>query len=111
MRISGPMWLGELCEEDFCLDMLEASDRTIAGGNRRLVETIGLVKGERGFPPGFYDVDKFCSKLGLPSKHLKVFLSRMKVAGFKAVRTHVNRRGFKTNASISEIEEVLKKTL
>ncbi|KON30106.1 hypothetical protein AC482_04705 [miscellaneous Crenarchaeota group-15 archaeon DG-45] len=108
MMVGGPMWLGELADPAFCDVMLAVSDGSALSSNRRLMGLIGLVRGEVGFKPGFYNVDTFCSRLGVASASMDDVLSALVEAGLGAARTHFHRRGVKTDASAAEVENVLK---
>ena len=108
MTIGGPMWLGELADRDFCKEMLDLSDKSFFSSDRRLMKLIRLVQDEVGFKPGFYNIDKLCSRLGIASLSTLKVLSALRGAGFEAVRTHFDERGVKTDASVVELENVLK---
>jgi tRNA (guanine26-N2/guanine27-N2)-dimethyltransferase len=110
MSVGGPLWLGDLADSSFCGEMLEASERSVVGSNRRLMEMIGLVRGEAGHPVGFHRIDKLCSSLGVASMPTEEALNAIREAGHKAVRTHFDPRGVKTDASITELLEALRCT-
>ncbi len=108
MEAAGPLWIGELADSSFCDDMLEASDNSPLSSNKKLMSILRLVKGEIGFPPGFYDIDEICSSLGIPSiSTSRVFLA-LQEAGLRVARTHMDNRGFKTDASKADLERVLR---
>jgi len=109
MRAAGPLWIGELAEEAFCGDMLEISERSEASSNRRLMNIISLVNDEIGFPLGFYNIDDLCSKLGMSSIAKERFFQALRDAGFRVVETHIDRRGFRTDAKISDLEQLMMK--
>lgn len=108
MKVAGPMWLGDLAEEFFCDDMTRLSERSAVSSNRRLMNIIRLVKGEIGFPRGYYNIDKLCSKLRIPSMATGLVTSSLREAGFRTAETHFDRRGVKTDASILELEKLLR---
>jgi tRNA (guanine26-N2/guanine27-N2)-dimethyltransferase len=107
MRAAGPLWLGDLAEPGFCDEMLEISERSIVSSNRRLMEVIKLIRDEVGYTPGFYNVDGLCSRLGVQSLGLKDVMSALGEAGFKSTRTHIDKRGVKTDASVPDLERIL----
>jgi tRNA (guanine26-N2/guanine27-N2)-dimethyltransferase len=111
MLAAGPLWIGDLADGPFCKNMLEISERSELSSNRRLMRIIRLVRDEIAFPPGYYNIDKLCSKLGMPSIASDRAFSALEEAGLRVVGTHMDRRGFKADSSISEIESVLKGTL
>lgn len=105
----GPMWLGELADEAFCDEMLDVSDGSALSSDRRLMRIIRLVRGEAGLRPAFYNMDTLCSRMGRASLSMVDILSALSGAGFKAARTHFHERGVKTDASVAELENVLKR--
>lgn len=108
MNVAGPLWLGDLAESSFCDEMSDLSERSLISSNRRLMDIINMVRDEIGFPPGFYDIDGLCSKLGLPSIAANEVLSALGEAGFRSTRSHIDTRGIKTDATVSDIEEILR---
>jgi len=108
MEVGGPMWLGELSERGFCEEMIFLANGSFLSSDRRLMNLIRLVSDEVGFKPGFYNIDALCSKLRIASLSTHDVLSALEEAGFDAVRTHFDERGVKTDASIVELENVLK---
>ncbi|MFQ6053457.1 MAG: tRNA (guanine(10)-N(2))-dimethyltransferase [Candidatus Bathyarchaeia archaeon] len=109
MTIGGPMWMDDLADPAFCDEMLALSRSSYLSSDRRLVKIITLVGGEVGFEPGFYDIDKLCSRLGVASLAADDVVSALGDAGFRAARTHFDDRGVKTDASVVEVENVLKR--
>jgi tRNA (guanine26-N2/guanine27-N2)-dimethyltransferase len=101
MKVAGPMWVGELADASFCDDMLGLSERSYAGANRRLTSIIARVKGEIGFPVGFFNTDRACSEVGMASIERAEALEALRVKGFRATESHLDVRGIKTDASAS----------
>jgi tRNA (guanine26-N2/guanine27-N2)-dimethyltransferase len=108
MEAAGPLWIGELADGSFCDDMLEASERSHLSSNSELMSILRLVKGEIGFPPGFHDIDEICSRLGISSVATDRVFMTLREAGLRVARTHMDRRGFKTDASTTDLERVLR---
>ncbi|MGD2201579.1 MAG: tRNA (guanine(10)-N(2))-dimethyltransferase [Candidatus Bathyarchaeota archaeon] len=107
MRAAGPMWLGDLADPSFCAGMIKLSETSFIGSNRRLMRIIERMKREVGLPSGFYNLDKIGSMLGVPSTPMDPVLRRLIEAGFKAVVSHVDERGVKTDAPIKELERIV----
>jgi tRNA (guanine26-N2/guanine27-N2)-dimethyltransferase len=108
MEAAGPMWLGDLAEDAFCDDMLKLSEMSAISSNLRFIRIVHRVKGEIGFPQGFYSIDKLCSKLGTPSRATGGVLSAIEEAGFRVARTHIDDRGLKTDAPIGDLMGIVK---
>jgi tRNA (guanine26-N2/guanine27-N2)-dimethyltransferase len=107
MKAEGPLWLGDLADEGFCSDMVECSEDSFIGSNRRLMDIIGDVRGEIGMPPGFYVIDELSSDLGMESRRIEPVIDGLKAAGFKAARTHADRRGLKTDAPVEAVKRII----
>jgi tRNA (guanine26-N2/guanine27-N2)-dimethyltransferase len=107
MEAAGPLWLGNLADASFCDEMIRLSNTSFIGGNPRFMEILARVKGEVGLPPGFIDLDKTCSGLGVSSASLDSVLDGLREAGFDAVRSHADDRGIKTNAPFEELEGII----
>jgi tRNA (guanine26-N2/guanine27-N2)-dimethyltransferase len=107
MRAEGPLWLGDLADEGFCSDMVECSEDSFIGSNRRLMTIIGNVRGEIGMPPGFFVIDELTSDLGVESRRIEPVIDGLKAAGFKATRTHADSRGLKTDAPVEAVKRII----
>ena len=70
---------------------------------------MSLVKNEAEAPVSYYAVDKICDKLNLPIPALKKVIDNVRKAGFQAVLTHFNSRGFRTDAPASIVREIVTK--
>ncbi len=107
MKAEGPLWLGDLADEGFCSNMIECSEDSFIGSNRRLMKIIGNVRGEIGMPPGFFVIDELSSDRGVASKRIEPVIEGLKVAGFKATRTHADSRGLKTDAPVEAVKRII----
>jgi tRNA (guanine26-N2/guanine27-N2)-dimethyltransferase len=107
MKAAGPLWLGDLADEGFCSDMVRYSEDSFIGSNRRLMEIIGRAKGEIGMPPGFFVVDELSSDLGVPSRRIEPVIAGLKESGFRAVVSHADSRGLKTDAPVDAVKRMV----
>ena len=107
MKAEGPLWLGNLANEDFCSDMIECSEDSFIGSNRRLMKIIGRVRGEIGMPPGFFVIDELSSALGVASRRIEPVIDGLKKTGFRATRSHADNRGLKTDAPVEEVKRII----
>ena len=105
MKSAGPLWIGRIVDPDFCDLMLKNSENTFV--ESKLLDIIELVKKESKFNPGFYNLDEFCSRLNLPSKKLDTIVRKLMKDGFNVAYTHINNRGFKTDASPKDIDKII----
>jgi tRNA G26 N,N-dimethylase Trm1 len=107
MRGEGPLWLGDLADEGFCSDMIECSEDSFIGSNRRLMKIIGNVIKEIGMPPGFFVIDKLSSDLGVASRRIEPVIDGLNASGFKAARSHADSRGLKTDAPVEAVKRII----
>lgn len=107
LKAEGPLWLGDLADEGFCSDMLECSEDSFIGSNRRLMKIIRNVVGEIGMPPGFFVIDELSSDLGVASRRIEPVIDGLNAAGFKATRSHADSRGLKTDAPADEVKRII----
>ena len=107
MMFGGPLWLGPLSDSEFCSEMLSIVQGRI-DLDSRLPRILRLSMEEAELPPTFYHIDVICSRLNLSSLPTELVVSALREAGYRASRTHIHGRGVKTEASIAELEEVLR---
>ncbi len=107
MNVEGPLWLGDLADAGFCSDMVECSEDSFIGSNRRLMNIIGNVRGEIGMPPGFFVIDELSSDLGVASRRIEPVIDGLKAVGFKATKSHADSRGLKTDAPVEAVKGII----
>jgi len=109
LNIAGPLWLGKICEKEFCVSM----KREVVGRNmkqeKRILGLLSLIQDEAEGPATYYVTDKICDNLGLRTPPLIQVINELKKKGFKAIPTHFHRRGFRTDASAKIVKEVITK--
>ena len=108
MKAGGPLLIGELAIYDFVDEMFNFSEQSYANSDPRMVNILRLVRDEIGLPPTFYNIDRLCSRLGIESLAVENVVNSLTESKFRAVKTHFDKRGVKTNASISCLNEILK---
>lgn len=107
MKPAGPMWIGKLVDPDFCDIMLRQSDGTYV--ESRLLDIIEAVKDEAEYGSGFYNLDNFCSRLGVASQSLDAVVKGLRDDGFKVAYSYIHSRGFKTDATPDDIDKVIRR--
>jgi tRNA (guanine26-N2/guanine27-N2)-dimethyltransferase len=109
MDYAGPLWLEKIFDSDF-IDLMMKENKSVAFRNSgRITKLLALTKDEAEAPITYYVVDKLSGKLGLPSPSLQAFLSALRDSGFRAVQTHFNTRGVRTDAPAMAMHKLLKK--
>jgi len=109
LSVAGPLWLGKIADKNFCSLMEREAEGRSLRQEKRLLKMLSLVQNEAEAPISYYAVDKICDKLNLPIPALKKVLDTIRKAGFQAVPTHFNSRGFRTDASASTVREIVTK--
>ena len=74
---------------------------------KKLQKTLSLIKNEAEGQVTYYSVDKICDKLNLPVPPQKKVLEGLQKKGFDTVLTHFNSRGFRTDAPVEIIKDVI----
>ena len=64
---------------------------------------------EADAPVSFYDVHSICKSLKVSAPKFDLILNELENNGFKAIRTHFNPIGIKSDAGIENIKKILEK--
>lgn len=107
LKIAGPLWLGELFDTAFCARMEKDAKQRHLRQERRISKLLSLAENEAMAPMTYFVVDKFCDKLNLPVPSMVNVVEELRNSGFKAVLTHFNSKGIKTDASAGNMKEIL----
>lgn len=109
LSVAGPLWLGKMADQAFCVAMeSEVTGRGLKQ-ERTILKLLSLIRGEVEGPATYYVTDKVCDQLGMPTPPLAMVLEKLEKEGFKAVPTHFNNRGFKTDAPAWVVKEAITK--
>ena len=106
MSVGGPVWLGELSDPEYTGAMLDDISELSYLMGSKAEQLVQLVAGEYGYPVGFYIIDAFCKQVGVKSIATETALEAISSAGYRVTRIHYDPRGFKTDATASELVEV-----
>ena len=107
LSVAGPLWLSKIADKNFCSMMEREMEGRGFRQAKKIQKILSLVQKEAEAPVTYYAVDKICDKLNLPVPPQKKVLDRIREAGFRAVLTHFNSRGFKTDAPVNTIKEII----
>jgi tRNA (guanine26-N2/guanine27-N2)-dimethyltransferase len=107
LQVAGPLWLGELWDERFCVQMRnEAKDRNLRLG-KKILKVLYLTGEESKAPVTYYAVDKICDKFNLPIPSLSKVIDELRKLGFQAVATHFSAKAVRTNAPAKTVKEIV----
>ncbi len=102
----GPLWISDFMNVEIAKEVLELLPVESIGfkvSNKILTTLIE----ESGLPPFFYSLERESSRLKLPTPPTNDVLKELRSIGFKAVRSHINDKGVKTDAPISKLREMI----
>ena len=100
--------MGELSDPMFVDEMIDDLENLSYLVDSKAEFIMNLVKGEHGYPVGFFIIDYFCKQVGVKSIATDDALDAIKDSGYRVTRVHYDPRGFKTTATASELLEVFK---
>ncbi len=107
ISVAGPLWLGKIFDEQFCgLMEKEVKQRTFKRG-QKIRRILTLIEDEVEAPLTYFVLDKLCDALALPVPSVRKIAEALREKGFQAFLTHFNSRGIRSNASATEIKELL----
>lgn len=105
---AGPLWLGEIQNEEFISKMIEESENKKLNTKEDVLKLLESCRIEAKSPTTFYDVHKICKILKISAPKLDLVFGNLEKEGFEAVKTHFNPLGIKTNAPLKKIKEIIK---
>lgn len=105
---AGPLWLGEIQNEEFISKMIEESENKKLNTKEDVLKLLESCRIEAKSPATFYDVHKICKILKISAPKLDLVFGNLEKEGFEAVKTHFNLLGIKTNAPLKKIKEIIK---
>jgi tRNA (guanine26-N2/guanine27-N2)-dimethyltransferase len=102
----GPLWLGALNDSDFVSSL--NLDRSNFGSRTRLEKFCSLLPDESEMPQWFFEINALASKLKIQPLKLRKLKGILEDNGFKMVPTHFSPQGFKTDAQLEDLRELLR---
>jgi tRNA (guanine26-N2/guanine27-N2)-dimethyltransferase len=108
MDYAGPLWLGKIFDASFVDLMIFENGHRAFRNSAKITKLLSAASQEADMPPTYYVLDRLSGKFGLPAPSVAAFFAALREAGFKVVATHFNSRGVRTDASASEMRNVMK---
>ncbi len=104
---AGPLWLGELCDRDFLGKMEKLNEKRKYLHEREISKLLGLLKGEIGMPPYYYNVHVLSKRneKGYVPK-MEEIIEKLRKRKFRVSRTHFSPVSIKTDAPYEVISSV-----
>ncbi len=104
--LMGPIWIDDFLDVEVAKKILELVPNE-SFGFRKTSKTLKTLIEETGVPPFFYSLEKESSILKVPTPPTNYVLKELRSLGFKAVRSHIDDKGIKTDAPHSLLREVI----
>ena len=87
--------------------MIEEADNKKINSEKEALKLLNKCLVEADAPATFYDVHSICKTLKLSAPKFELILNELEKDGFKAIKTHYNPIGIKTDAGIENIKNIL----
>jgi tRNA G26 N,N-dimethylase Trm1 len=108
MEFSGPLWIGSISDLTFVDQIIRENQKTAFKNSAKITKILTLIRNEATAPVAYYVIDKLSEKLKLPGPSVQAVLTCLKDIGLKAVPTHFNTRGIKTDAPALIMQKILR---
>ena len=99
--ICGPLWIGSIFNKEIISQTLK-QDIPINVSN-----LLALSLNEISLPPTYYETDNISQILNISSFSVSDIINRLTQNGFSSSQTIFSSKGFRTNATFSEIKQLL----
>ena len=106
---AGPLWLGSIQDKDFIQKMIDEADNKKINTEKEALKLLNKCLVEAEAPATFYDVHSICKSLKVSAPKFDLILDELEKEGFKAIKTHYNPLGIKSDAGIEDIKNILMK--
>ena len=104
----GPLWIGPIQNREFIESMIEIADEKDLNTKKQVLKLLNLCKDEADAPLSYYNIHDMCRVLKISAPKYEKIIEHLREKGFTAVKTHYNPIGIKTNASNTELMDILK---
>ena len=105
LDIGGPLWLGQLFEKEFVINMTETAPKFVV--DKRCEKILEKCVLESEMPATYYTLDEIASKMQKSPLKMKNAIKKLQDAGFVASPTSLNPTGFRTDCRIDGILKLL----
>jgi len=107
LHAAGPLWLGELWDERFCVQMQSEAKKRNIRRRGEILRLLSLAAKESEAPITYYVVDKLCDRFRLRIPGMSKIVRELRKTGFHAVRTHFNTKAVRTGAPANVMREII----
>lgn len=100
---AGPLWTGPLHDAALLDGMAAAVEGKRLAQPKATTELLALLRDEADAPPFWVVPDLLQKRLGAPPRR-DVLMERLRAAGFKATRSHIDPQGVRTDADLAAVQ-------
>ncbi|MCS7120564.1 MAG: tRNA (guanine(10)-N(2))-dimethyltransferase [Nitrososphaerota archaeon] len=111
MRVAGPLWIGRICEEEFCGKVRDEVENRDLKGKNIILKLLSKLEEEADAPTTYYEIDKICDKMNLSVPKTNDVIEELRKDNLKAAITHFSSKGVKTDASVNMMRDAIKRAL
>ena len=104
---AGPLWLGKIQDGEFIQKMIDEAANKKINSEKEALKLLNKCLVESDAPATFYDVHSICKSLKISAPKFELILNELEKEGFKALRTHYNPIGIKSDAGIESMKNIL----
>jgi tRNA (guanine26-N2/guanine27-N2)-dimethyltransferase len=105
LEIAGPLWIGKLFDKTFIANMKNEEKKLEV--DKKCENILQKCFEEEELPPTYYTLDEIASRTKSAPLALNKAIKRLQDLGYNASRTSLNPTGFRTNAKIKQICDIL----
>ncbi len=106
-RNSGLLWTGNFADSEFCRLLEGELSAGKFNKKKEAIKLTGMIANEQAISNPYYNIHKLFRKIKRPARPMEDIIDRLNSEGFKAERTHFSGTGLRTDASVSEIYNIL----
>lgn len=101
LSVAGPLWSGFFADRDFCNQLAVELESGVFNKKREGVFLANIIREEQNVLKPYFNLHKICELKGVSAPTMGSVFNKLSKAGFKAVRTHFEPLGLRTDASAS----------
>ena len=103
----GPVWLGNLGRSGIVKKALLTLERLQLNTKNRIESLFKILEKEYTVTTPYYRLDKLCSRLRTSMPPIRDIINKIESLGYKALRTHFDNRGLRTNMPFYMLRNVI----
>ncbi len=104
LKLAGPLWTGKFIDQRFTKKMKEK----IPDSWEDSKQLLDRIDSEAELITPFYDLHELCSNIGISSPKREAVTEAIREKGYPVSRTHFSPTGFRTDAPIEDIKDIIK---